>query len=51
MLKNFAWKAFENTGDISTYILLKEIEEKNRLIEETSMTKEEVAISSVLQNE
>jgi hypothetical protein len=46
MLKEFAWKAFENTGDITTYILLKEIEEKGRIINETSITKDEVAIST-----
>jgi len=23
MLKEFAWKAFENTGDITTYMFLK----------------------------
>ncbi|MDQ2085986.1 YqzL family protein [Herbivorax sp. ANBcel31] len=46
MLKDFAWKAFENTGDITTYMFLKEIEEKKRVIEETKMVKEEVAIGS-----
>lgn len=46
MLKEFAWKAFENTGDIRTYIFLKEIEEKSRIADETSITNEEVAIST-----
>ncbi|MFZ5989017.1 MAG: YqzL family protein [Bacillota bacterium] len=46
MLKEFAWKAFENTGDIKTYIFLKEIEEKSRVINETEIAREEVAIST-----
>jgi len=45
MLKEFAWKVFESTGSIDTYILLKEIEEKSRVAEETEATKDEVAIS------
>lgn len=46
MLKDFAWKAFENTGDITIYMFLKEIEEKKRVIEETTIMKDEVAIGS-----
>lgn len=45
MLKEFAWKAFESTGSIDSYIFLKEIEEKNRITEETEAVKDEVAIS------
>lgn len=45
MLKEFAWKAFESTGNIDTYIFLKEIEEKNRIVEETTVARDEVAIS------
>lgn len=46
MLKEFAWKVFENTGSIDTYILMKEIEEKNKTVEETAVVKEELAISN-----
>lgn len=46
MLKEFAWKAFENTGDLKTYIFYKEIEEKDRIIDETEIVKQEVAIST-----
>lgn len=43
MLKEFAWKAFENTGDITTYMFLKEIEDKTRAVNETEIAKDEVA--------
>lgn len=46
MLKEFAWKAFENTGDIRTYMFLKEVEEKTRVVNETEIAKDEVAIST-----
>jgi hypothetical protein len=46
MLKEFAWKVFENTGSIDTYILMKEIEEKNKIVEETAVTKEEIEINN-----
>lgn len=46
MLKEFAWKAFESTGNIDTYMFLKEIEEKNRIAEETMVVRDEVAISN-----
>ena len=46
MLKEFAWKAFESTGSIDTYIFMKEIEEKNRIVEETAVVREEIAISN-----
>ncbi|HHX18246.1 MAG TPA: YqzL family protein [Clostridium sp.] len=46
MLKDFAWKAFENTGDIAIYMFLKEVEEKKRIMEEAKIVKDEVAISS-----
>jgi len=45
MLKEFAWKVFESTGSIDTYIFLKEIEEKNKIAEEAEAAKDEVAIS------
>ncbi|WP_010244066.1 YqzL family protein [Acetivibrio cellulolyticus] len=45
MLKEFAWKAFESTGNIDSYIFLKEIEEKNKIVEETAAARDEVAIT------
>lgn len=45
MLREFAWKVFESTGDIDSYIFLKEIEEKNRIAQEAEAAKDEVAIS------
>ena len=46
MLRDFAWKTFENTGNIDAYVFLKEIEEKNKIISERNVPEEEVAISS-----
>ncbi|ADU74211.1 MAG TPA: YqzL family protein [Hungateiclostridium thermocellum] len=43
MLKEFAWKAFENTGDITTYMFFKEIEEKTKAARENEITRDEVA--------
>ncbi|WP_094184738.1 YqzL family protein [Acetivibrio straminisolvens] len=43
MLKEFAWKAFENTGDITTYMFFKEIEEKAKAVRETEIARDEVA--------
>jgi len=46
MLKEFAWKMFEKTGDISMYMFLKEIEEKTRVVDESEIARDEVAIST-----
>lgn len=46
MLKEFAWKMFEKTGDISMYMFLKEIEEKTRTVDGTEIARDEVAIST-----
>jgi hypothetical protein len=46
MLKEFAWKMFEKTGDISMYMFLKEIEEKIRTVDGTEIARDEVAIST-----
>ncbi|HHV29677.1 YqzL family protein [Acetivibrio mesophilus] len=43
MLKEFAWKAFESTGDITTYMFLKEIEAKTKAANETELARDEVA--------
>ena len=31
-LKDFAWRTFEETGDIDAYVFLREIEEKNNFV-------------------
>jgi len=44
MIKEFAWKAFENTGDLNTYLLFKEIEklsEDDEIIVENEYKKQE----------
>jgi hypothetical protein len=46
MLKEFAWKMFKKTGDISMYMFLKEIEEKTRVVDESEIARDEVAIST-----
>lgn len=45
MLKEFVWKAFESTGNIDTYVFLKEIEEKFKRIENKAMDKEAVELN------
>lgn len=35
MIKKIAWEAFKNTGDINTYLELKQIEELEKGIEQT----------------
>lgn len=47
MLKEFAWKTFENTGSIDSYIFYKEIEEKNKAVAESRIAEEEAAISNL----
>lgn len=45
MLREFAWRTFENTGSLDAYILYREIEVKNKAISESVIAREEVAIS------
>lgn len=45
MLKEFAWNAFEYTGNIESYIFYKEIEENSRATEQRRMAEAEAAIS------
>jgi len=47
MLKEFAWKAFECTGNIDSYIFYREIEEKNKVMAERKIAEEEAAISNL----
>ena len=37
MIKKIAWETFKNTGDINTYLELKQIEELEKGIEQTEM--------------
>jgi hypothetical protein len=45
MLKEFAWKAFENIGDIDYYMLFKEIDQKCKVLDERKIAEDEAAIS------
>ena len=45
MLRDFAWRTFEYTGSIESYIFLKEIEENKKVFNETKMAEEEAAPS------
>ncbi|MDP4092645.1 MAG: YqzL family protein [Bacillota bacterium] len=46
MLKEFAWDAFQYTGNIDAYVFLKEIEENAKIVNQSIITQEEVAISN-----
>ncbi|MCX8130261.1 MAG: YqzL family protein [Clostridia bacterium] len=43
MLREFVWKTFENTGSLDAYVFFKEIEEKNRIKQDSSIAEEEAA--------
>lgn len=45
MLKEFAWNAFINTGNLESYIFYKEIEEKDRAAEQSKLAEAEAAPS------
>jgi len=46
MLKEFAWKTFENTGNITSYIFYREIEDNSRVQDPEKIAKDEAAISN-----
>lgn len=46
MFREFAWRAFENTGNVDAYLLFREIEVKDKAVSESIIAKEEVAISN-----
>jgi len=46
MLRDFAWKAFESTGDIETYKFYKEVQKNPSAISETKMAEEEAATTN-----
>jgi len=45
MLKDFAWTAFEFTGNIDSYIFYREIEERSKVKEQRRMAEDEAALS------
>lgn len=45
MLKDFAWNTFEYTGNIDSYFFFKEIEERNKAVEQNGNVETEAAIS------
>ncbi len=45
MLKEFAWRAFENTGNIDSYMFYREVEDKIKLFSEGKIAEEEAATS------
>lgn len=47
MLKDFVWNTFENTGNIESYILFKELEEKRDVLKERKIAEEETAIGNM----
>lgn len=44
MLIEFVWNVFKATGSIDSYVLMKEIEEKNNSETTESVTQEEVLV-------
>ena len=43
MLKDFAWNAFESTGNIDSYFFYKEIEERDAAAEQKRVAEAEAA--------
>lgn len=50
MLKDFAWKAFENTGNIDAYVFFREIEEHHRIAAEKQSEEDGVSVNKAGQN-
>lgn len=46
MLKDFAWNAFIESGNIDSYIFYREIEERDRSDEQRSLAEAEAATST-----
>ncbi|MCX7923510.1 MAG: YqzL family protein [Clostridia bacterium] len=46
MLKEFAWNLFQNTGNIDAYVFYKELEEKNKALNDQKAAEDEVAVSN-----
>ena len=51
MIKKIAWKTFKNTGDINTYLELKQIETIENTLEGNSQVKEETAQGNFVNKE
>jgi len=45
MLRDFAWNAFEMTGNIDSYMFYREIREKDKAAQERIIAQEETATS------
>ncbi len=43
MLREFAWKTFENTGSVNAYVFYREIETYRRQESQTKLAQDEVA--------
>lgn len=45
LLKEFAWRVFERTGNINAYMFYKDIQNNDVALNEKNLAEEEVAIS------
>ncbi len=43
MIKKIAWDAFKNTGDINTFLELKQIEDLEKINSETQNTEKDIS--------
>ena len=50
MLKEFAWKAFENTGNVDVYMFYREVDERGKALAEKKVAVDEVATSNSIHN-
>ena len=50
MIKKIAWDTFKHTGDINTFLELKEIENAEKYLVNDNVTKNEINIEKVEQN-
>ena len=50
MIKKIAWDTFKQTGDINTFLELKEIENAEKYLVNDNVTKNEINIEKVEQN-
>ena len=45
MFKEFAWNAFIETGDLESYMFYREIEERDKVADQTNLAEAEAATS------
>ncbi len=50
MIKKIAWNTFKNTGDINTFLELKEIENVEKYMTGSKMIKDEINAEEIEQN-